>query len=180
MESSEPRSNDPSRVDFGAVRNHDGVVLDHVDFHGPGGKGGGVEHGEAVPSLPPPDPSPTARRMGSTAEKMGGWDSRWVTVCRAPPASSSTRRRVSPSNDPVAEYRPTSESREKEKSFITREGERFTLVRTTAVPVWPRAGSSRDKKVIEDESIRNRVQAGGGQADGPIPHAERVEVHARS
>ena len=64
---------------------------------------------------PTSSPSPTATRMGRTAAKMGGWESRWVMICFDPAASNSTWRSVSPSTDPEAEYRPTSESREKEK-----------------------------------------------------------------
>ena len=84
-----------------------------------------------------------ATRMGRTAEKMGGWSNRKERSSVVPAEVTCTRRRVSPLTSPSAWKRPTSESSEKEKDSITSAGLSFTLVRATAVPVWPRAGSSR-------------------------------------
>ena len=64
-----------------------------------------------------------ATRMGRTAANTGGWERRCVMLCLDPPVTRSSLRSVSPSTDPVASYRPTSESRAKEKSLMTREGE---------------------------------------------------------
>ena len=88
-------------------------------------------------------PLPIATRIGTTFDMTGGCESRKLRFCSLPADTIRTSRVVSGSSTPVASKRPTSLSSVNLKFSITSAGLSFTSVRATAIPLWPKAGSSR-------------------------------------